>query len=294
MQVGKLTLREAMHQPELHLAAKILRAYRESVKSSLPPEHWQRLTRLKRAAVDADDQITAKAVWCLETVGRIQDHFVSAFGHIKSEECEEAWPLLERCETEIGFLDSHFHEEPGEFGVEHARVYAKRFQSLYLLKWGISPAFLYKDVHCSICDAKITLRRRCEHSVGEIYNGEMCAMEVKNLDMLHIALVDNPVQKYSIIFPHGNDDDRLALVKYVGRILDSPWHGWSYHKEVRREYHPVFKNVGRNDSCPCGSDLKYKRCCLGKEAQFPHFEFSFEKEPLGEFPSLEIHTARTR
>ncbi|WP_298357633.1 DUF1186 domain-containing protein [Rhodoblastus sp.] len=26
-----------------------------------------------------------------------------------------------------------------------------------------------------------------------------------------------------------------------------------------------FKNVGRNDPCPCGSGRKYKKCCLGKE-----------------------------
>jgi methionyl aminopeptidase len=27
--------------------------------------------------------------------------------------------------------------------------------------------------------------------------------------------------------------------------------------------------VGRNDPCPCGSGLKYKKCCLGKEASNP-------------------------
>ncbi len=26
-----------------------------------------------------------------------------------------------------------------------------------------------------------------------------------------------------------------------------------------------FRNVGRNDPCPCGSGKKYKKCCLGKE-----------------------------
>jgi methionyl aminopeptidase len=25
--------------------------------------------------------------------------------------------------------------------------------------------------------------------------------------------------------------------------------------------------VGRNDPCPCGSGLKYKKCCLGKDTQ---------------------------
>ena len=24
------------------------------------------------------------------------------------------------------------------------------------------------------------------------------------------------------------------------------------------------KKIGRNDPCPCGSGLKYKKCCLGK------------------------------
>ena len=27
------------------------------------------------------------------------------------------------------------------------------------------------------------------------------------------------------------------------------------------------KNIGRNDPCPCGSGVKYKRCCLAKEKQ---------------------------
>jgi methionyl aminopeptidase len=30
------------------------------------------------------------------------------------------------------------------------------------------------------------------------------------------------------------------------------------------------KKVGRNDSCPCGSGLKYKKCCLGKTSSGEH------------------------
>lgn len=26
------------------------------------------------------------------------------------------------------------------------------------------------------------------------------------------------------------------------------------------------RNAGRNDPCPCGSGLKYKKCCFGKSA----------------------------
>ena len=30
--------------------------------------------------------------------------------------------------------------------------------------------------------------------------------------------------------------------------------------------------IGRNDPCPCGSGLKYKKCCLGKEKEERKFQ----------------------
>ena len=35
--------------------------------------------------------------------------------------------------------------------------------------------------------------------------------------------------------------------------------------------------IGRNDLCPCGSGLKYKKCCLGKEKPAPLSEEIKEK-----------------
>lgn len=45
------------------------------------------------------------------------------------------------------------------------------------------------------------------------------------------------------------------------------------------------KKVGRNDPCPCGSGLKYKKCCLpkGKKTEF----FEVEDESNGEKPNIE-------
>ncbi len=33
--------------------------------------------------------------------------------------------------------------------------------------------------------------------------------------------------------------------------------------ELKQQYE-LFRHTGRNDKCPCGSDLKYKKCCLSK------------------------------
>ena len=32
--------------------------------------------------------------------------------------------------------------------------------------------------------------------------------------------------------------------------------------EVEQPYVNPFRDVGRNDECPCGSGKKYKKCCL--------------------------------
>ena len=288
--MDRMTLRDAMWQ--LHLCGPriCLENYRNRGTTVLPEEHWQHLSEQKQAAIRKHDQLTAKAVWCLETIGRIQDHFISAFAAMHSAEYKQAWDQLERCEIETIFLDKHFHEKEAEFGIEHARVYTGRFQSLYPFKWGFSPGILYKDVRCSVCDAKVTLRGGCKHIIGEIYDGEMCSRVIKKAELLHIALVDSPAQKYSVIFPNGDNDQRFILIKHVVTALRSPWDGWDYHKEERKKYHPAFKGIRRNDLCPCGSGLKYKRCCLNKETVFPHFELSFEKKPEIDLPPLEIYT----
>ena len=257
---------------ELHL----LRVYRKRLDSLLPETFWQSLHDKKSKASSQCDQKTAKLVWCLETIGRIQDHFLSAFLSTRKSEFMAAWYELERCEAELSFLNRHFSEQEDEFGIEHIRIHSKQFQELYPYSIGFSPAYVIEKMSCSICDAKITLRSGCGHKVGEIYDGEMCARSISKAKMLHVSIVDSPAQKSSVIFPYGNNDRRLLLVKSVVVALKSPWHSWSYQKEERRQYHPAYQGVEPNDDCPCGSTRTYSSCCLSKETVFPHFRFNLE------------------
>jgi uncharacterized protein len=65
-------------------------------------------------------------------------------------------------------------------------------------------------------------------------------------------------------------DDRGRLPEQYG-YCDDPvalldWTREGYGEPQRNP----FKDVGRNDPCPCGSGLKFKKCCLGKvEADAP-------------------------
>ncbi len=292
--MSDLILSGAFVHPELRPVADKLRLYEERTETVLAAdsEHWRYLSQLKREAVARNDQLTAKAVWCLESIGRIQDQFVSAFVNIGKGEFQQAWDQLEHCEIGTLSLERHFIDESNEFGIEHVRVHTKQLQELYHLNMGLSSALVREDIRCSICDTKITLRGGCDHEKGEIYDGEMCGWVITRAKMLHVSLVDKPAHKYAMVFPKGNDDPRFAVVKSVVSALRSPWHGWRYQKEERRQHHPVFKNARPDQACPCESSLAFKDCCLGKETVFPHFQFSFEVEPPCHLPRFEIHIPR--
>ena len=271
-------MRTPIDQPQLSLARSSLRDYKTRTESILPPEFWQNLSQVKYEAVAADDQLTAKASWCLATVGLIQDTFVSAFWHIRGGKFQEAWGMIAQCESALNGLDRHFTEVDSEFGIEFIRTHTRQFQDLFPLKWGMSLGLLVKERRCSICDAVITLRSGCTHEWREIYNGEMCVPIVERSEMLHVALVDNPFQKSTMIFPKGDDAPQLVPLKDLADALLSPWRSWSYRKEERKKHHPAFKGLGRNDICPCESGLKYKRCCLNKDKVYPHFLVSIGKD----------------
>ena len=284
------SVRSTIAEPTFDVARNMLLNYKGRTDNVLPVEFWKQLARIKEEYVDQGDQLGAKAAWCLETVGRIQDNFISAFMSMRAGEYRTAWDLLDQCEGAINSVARHFIEEQDEFGIRYIGVHTRQLQELFNLKWGFSPGLLFEEVLCSICQQKLTLRGDCGHEIGEIYNGEICGRVVTEVSLLHISLVDNPAQKSSVIWPDDDGAAQFELLRNLVNELLSPWDSWRYYKEIRRRHHPAFKGVGRNDSCPCGSEVKYKRCCMNKDTvpDFPHYRFTFDAETRGQIGSLRI------
>lgn len=248
------------------------RNYKSRGCNLLPEEYWIELKQIKKDAVLVSNQLNAKNAWCFETIGEIQDKFVSAYAHFLNGEFFNGWCNLERCEILISFLDRHFKDRNNEFGIEHIRVHVKNFQDLFPYTIFLSPSYTLK-FRCSVCNKLITPRSECQHDVGEIYDGVMCSKIAEVVEINEISIVDNPVQKSSVVFPHGKDDYNYDAVKYVANKLHSPWQPWKYEKskKIVRKY----TNIGRNALCPCGSGIKFKKCCLGEKIEIDHYEIMF-------------------
>ncbi|GJE60203.1 DUF1186 domain-containing protein [Methylobacterium trifolii] len=61
-------------------------------------------------------------------------------------------------------------------------------------------------------------------------------------------------------------EDRKRLDHWHHGYLDDPLEQLAWTKEgAGQPQRNPFKDVGRNDRCPCGSGRKFKKCCLGKE-----------------------------
>ncbi|HEX5754016.1 MAG TPA: SEC-C metal-binding domain-containing protein [Archangium sp.] len=241
----------------------------------------------KSKAVATSDQERAKRTWCCEQAILIHEEYINAFRLMKRGEFYNAWCNLEKAERGLGWLERHFPFTPDDYHLAFTYQQIGRFQKLFPYAYFASPEMVAREKTCNICGARVSIRSPCGHRVGEVYNGELCVRKVSKSEFIGIALVRNPVQKYSVPFlldpetSKSRDHYDYSLINFIVDRLASPYHGWSFEWTKKRHPHARFKSTGRNDPCPCESGVKYKKCCWSNPEGVlrPHCEIDFEVPP---------------
>lgn len=252
----------------------------------------ERLNLIKSDALRHQNERTANMVWCYETILDVQGKYWDAFRCLKTTHYYEAWCLYEQIEIALSSLSRHFTEINDEFKLGFIAGQAQKFQKLFPYKLFTSPGMLYKRIECSICGKPIGLRHHCSHEVGQLYGGQLCCRVIKELSLLELSFVEQPVNKYGVPFskgPDGQDKDHYdyALVFYVSNALASPFHGWDLRWTKRRHSHSRFADVQPDGKCPCGADRAYGECCLPEAGVLrPHAEITFSVPPQQGFPPM--------
>lgn len=159
--------------------------------------------------------------------------------------------------------------------------HVERLQKFFPYGSFLSPTFIVNKFKCNICGKTYKLRKKCEHKVGEIYNGKMCTKSwvAEDVEIPSISFVDNPVQKYRVCFIDGKDYN-YSLLENISSNLESPFHGWNYEESKKLQPHSRFNTLSKDDNCPCESGKTYGECCLKKEGVLrPHFQISYSVKP---------------
>lgn len=258
------------------------------------------LAEWKRKSVESGTQDEAKRIWCLEQVLIIQKTYLEVFLKLKNGEYYEAWCSLEQIELKLKFLTPHqdfILGDKSSYKLDFIGEHVERYQGLFPYKIFMSPEFLEEETLCSTCNKRISIRKPCGHKLGEIYDGEQCSRIVTKCKVLGMAFVTNPVQKYSVGFPidpksKGKIDQidpyDYTLPRYLMKRLEAPFDGWEVEWTKRRHPHSRYRDIGRNDPCPCESKRKYKKCCLNGEGVLrPHCMFSFSVPPPDDLMKIE-------
>lgn len=255
----------------------------------------KKLAEIKNLAVHRGNQDIAKDIWCLEQILKIQELYLIAFEVLKQEKFYDAWCELEQCEIKITHLSRHFQidKEIKDYGLTFIKKKVKQLQELFPYKWFMSPEFVVLDQKCNICNTSISLRKTCGHVIGEIYDGKSCCREITNGKMVGVALTENPRNKYAVPFSKDSktgkqiDNFDYTFLKYLISVVQSPFDKWSYSWTKIRHPHSRFKEIGKNDLCPCESGKKYKKCCLSEDGVLrPHLEFILHEKTHRNLPEI--------
>jgi len=263
--------------------------------SKLDDNVFNNIKGLKILAVEQDNQVIAKDLWCLETVYEVLKKYLTAFEKMKVHDFFEAWCSLDEADIELSFLRKHLDYETEFKNVVFIEQAISNFQKLYPYEYFMSRESVIKKERCSVCEEIVSLRSSCTHEVGEIYNGEMCNRIVEDFEFLGMAIVKNPFDKFSVIMPVEVEYNYLML-EHLIKGLSNPFDEWQVTTEERIDEN--YKGLGRNDKCICGSGEKYKKCCLKNKVNiFLHYQIDFigkDSSEINELKNLRFRTMRPK
>lgn len=234
----------------------------------------------KEEHVRAGNQEQAKQLWIYQTIIEIHTLHVNAFNLLKNRDYYQGWCQLERIEITFKDLKRHFSFDKKLYYLWHIEKSVKNLQVLFPYRLFGSSELLKKKKQCSVCKQEISIRNPCGHTIGEIYNGEMCHRIVTECEVLGISLVENPGNKYSVMFLTDEktneqiDQYNYDTIDYLFDLIISPYEQWDLEVSQREITNKAFGKIGRNDLCSCNSGAKFKNCCLKKIGEkYPHYEF---------------------
>lgn len=225
----------------------------------------EEVNRFKIQAVRESNESLANEIWCYQQIYKIQRMYIDVFYKLKSNKFFEAWTSLERIDIELSFLRGNYDYSDDKFHLKFIEKIIKEYEKLFPYEFFMSRELIIKKVRCSICGKTNTIRNHCEHKVGKLYMGEMCSRIIEESEFISLAIVRNPFDKYTVLFPKDKEYNYFMLESLMPN-LKTPYDRW--YVEMLKEKNPIYKHTGRNDKCPCGSGKKYKKCCLGTEQEY--------------------------
>ena len=232
------------------------------------------LDDLLNKAIKHNNEKISFLCWEYLTCIKIIKKYYFIFDLLKKRNYYDAWKGLEQNEILILDLKRNQIDLKNYKLISYIEEYIPKFQALYPYKLFISPEYYVTQMRCGICNKIVDPINGCNHIPGRVYLGKICTQIVEEGTIKTTAVVENPQQKYSVMFPDIDNPTKYQLLEYFIPQLDNPYIYWAY--SVRTEYiNDKTYKINDDERCPCGSKKLYKDCCKSKYPlkPRPHYEF---------------------
>lgn len=260
---------------QIHSIYKALNELKERLKNENydnPKKEYNTSLKLfeeiAKIAIEKKDEKFSNAQYVFRNYFLMFSDLMNYFLLLREKKYKESWNKLQDCIDDAQYV-SKFSED--RFDIPDILELLRQYENLYPYKFFASSEFVITKSHCSIC-GKSMQSLQCQHIKGNIYWGEPaieCVDEIKEIQA--VCIVSNPEDK-RCVFELANDErDEIDRFKKLDLYLElglPRLQKFSIKSEI--ENRRIEKNkINRNDKCPCGSNLKYKKCC-GKEMYYQH------------------------
>lgn len=238
-----------------------------SIKNiQLDSDIGKEIENLRLEAIENQNELRANDFWCLRQIYKIQNGFVSAVKALKEKRYEDAWNTFDSTDIALGSLGENFDiaQENDMYHLVFIGRMIKEYQKLFPYHLFFSRESIIKAEECSICGQPISLRKPCGNKVGKLYMGELCLRKITDIEFKAVSIVTDPFDKYTFVKLEGQEYNYGMLEELMSEI-NNPYE--DFYVETIKVLQPEYKNVERNDLCPCGSGKKYKKCHLGTESE---------------------------
>lgn len=188
------------------------------------------------------------------------------FGSLKDKQYKKSWDILQDCFAQIRIVGKFVDLDKRR---ELPQLYdlLSSYEELYPYSVFASSEYVIGKSRCSIC-GKSMQGLECPHIKGYLYWGEFATEIIEEITTLHaVCLVKHPDDKRCVL--ELGDDKRSELEKFR-KLNEFMKLGipllcfFTITSKIEYRTDSTIKKVKRNDRCPCGSGLKFKKCCEKK------------------------------
>ena len=223
------------------------------------------------AAIQQNNEVFANSQYIFRKYFLLFCDLCEYFRLLKEKQYRKSWDKLQDCIDLAKSVGSYIEIED-RLEIPNLLDLLSEYEKLYPYSVFASSEYIISKSHCSICGQSM-LDLSCPHIKGMLYWGTPACEVIDQVKTLQaVALVSHPEDKRCVL--EISDDDRSEIEKFlkVDQFLDLKMPFLQYFSiniVVEYRMRDYTKVVGRNELCPCGKGLKFKKCC-GKELYYKH------------------------